>query len=261
MQTRNGLALPGKEFKVWAVRGGAVFGTVALLALSAPLVWAAVSAGAGLAALAGMAATGFAAFQAMPLAAQKLENRLLKLRKSEARTNPIEQLQNDCLRREQRLQSFRGALVTIGGQIENMGQMIEARKHLDPGHVLDRQERALRRMQQFYQANIRRLDEAHRALEAFRHQVKQKMFEWEFAQAGQVVMEALNPTQMEDLMQDLLTDEALNEVQSRFNRVFAELDVEMSAMDSPVREYVARSHFEALDDLQVSTVLQKGARR
>ena len=104
-------------------------------------------------------------------------------------------------------------------------------------------------------------DEAHRALEAFRHQVKQKMFEWEFAQAGQVVMEALNPTQMEDLMQDLLTDEALNEVQSRFNRVFAELDVEMSAMDSPVRDYVARSHFETLDDLQVSTVLQTRSRR
>ena len=261
MQTRNRLAHPGKDSKVWAVRGAAAFGTVALLAVSTPLVWAAVSAGAGLAALAGMAATGFAAFQAMPLAAQKLENRLLKMRKSEARANPIEQLQNDCLRREERLQSFRRALVTIGGQIENMGQMIAERRHLDPHHVLDRQERALHRMQQFYQANIRRLDEAHRALEAFRHQVKQKMFEWEFAQAGQVVMEALNPTEMEDLMQGLLTDEALNEVQSRFNRVFAELDVEMSSIDSPVRDYMTQSHFEALDALQVSNVLKTGSKR
>ena len=248
------------DFKLWALRGGAMFGTLVLLALSDPLVWAAVSTGAGLAALAGMAAVGFAAFQALPLALQKLENRLLQLRKAEARANPIEQLQNDCLRREERLQSFRQALVTIGGQIENMSQMIQERRHLDPEHVLDRQERALRRMQQFYQANIRRLEEAHAALQAFRHQVKQKMFEWEFAQAGQVVMEALNPSEMQDLMQGLLTDEALTEVQSRFNRVFAELDVELSSMDSPTRDYLASNRFDPMDALQVSTVLKTGSK-
>jgi DNA repair ATPase RecN len=256
MQTRNRSAPPVHDLKVWALRGGAAFGTLTLLALSGPLIWAAVSAGAGLAALAGMAAVGFASLQALPLAVQKLENRMLQLRKAEARANPIEQLQNDCLRREERLQSFRQALVTIGGQIENMSQMIQERRHLDPEHVLDRQERALRRMQQFYQANIRRLEEAHAALQAFRHQVKQKMFEWEFAQAGQVVMEALNPSEMQDLMQGLLTDEALGEVQSRFNRVFAELDVELSSMDSPARDYLARNHFDPLDALQVSTVLK-----
>ena len=96
MQTRNRPAQPAQDFKVWALRGGAAFGTLALLALSGPLIWAAVSAGVGLAALAGMAAVGFVSFQALPLAVQKLENRMLKLRKAEARANPIEQLQNDC---------------------------------------------------------------------------------------------------------------------------------------------------------------------
>ena len=99
----------------WAIRLGAVAVTVALLALAAPLIWAAVAAGVGLVALLGLAAAGSVVFQALPLAMQTLENRWLRWRKAEARANPIEQLQSECLRREERLAAFRRALVAIGG--------------------------------------------------------------------------------------------------------------------------------------------------
>ena len=246
-----------QPIQVWVVRGVAVFAMVALLTLSAPLIWAAVSAGAGIAALAGMAFLGFTCLQLVPLGLQKLENKILVLRKAEARQNPIEQLQNDCLKREERLQSFRRALVTIGGQIESMSQMVDDRRHTDPEHVLVRQDRALKSMTHFYHANIRRLEEAQITLEAFRHQIKQKMFEWEFAQAGKVVMAALNPREMEDLMQDLLTDEALREVQTRFNSVFAELDVEMRSMSSPTHDFLAQSELEKMDALTLPEIAQK----
>jgi hypothetical protein len=235
--------------RVPIVRIAAVGGTVGLLAVSAPIIWTAVSAGIGLAALTAMALGGGAIFQLLPYAMQRLENRILRLRKAEARSNPIEQLQNDCLRREQRLRSFRQALVAIGSQIESMTEMVEERRHLDPEHVLDRQQRALQRMSHFYACNLRRLDEAQSALEAFRHKVKQKLFEWEFAQAGQAVIAALNPSELEDLMQDLLTDEALRGVQDRFNAVFAELDVEMRAIDAPTRGLLAVAGLEQLDAL------------
>lgn len=239
---------------IWLVRGAAIAVTVVLLALSAPLVWAAVSAGAGLMALTGMVVVGTAVFQALPLGMQKLENRILSARKMEARANPIEQLQNDCLRREERLQSFRRALVTIGGKIESMRQMIEERRHLDPGHVLDRQQHALERMVRFYQGNLERLDEAHQALEAFRHQVKQKIFEWEFAQAGQVVMAAMNPSEVEDLMQGLLSDEALRSVQDHFNSVFAQLDVELRSIDAPTREILSETHLDPMGALALPQI-------
>lgn len=251
----------GPDFKIWMVRGGAVAATIALLALSAPLVWAAVAAGAGMLALAAMAAIGVAAFQLLPLGMQQLENRVLALRKKEARTNPIEQLENDCLRREERLQSFRRALVSIGGKIESMREMIEERRHKDPGHVLDRQQRGLDRMVHFYQVNLRRLEEAHKALDAFRHQVKQKSFEWEFAEAGRHVMAALNPSEMEDLVQGLLTDEALRSVQDHFNSVFAELDVEMRSFDAPTREILAGSHLDPLGRLELPHAQHVGSAR
>ena len=106
-----------------------------------PLIWGAVAAGMGLLALAAFGAFGVLLFQAMPLLMQRLENRLLSARKAEARANPIEQLQNDCMRRELRLASFRRALVEIGAQIENMRQMVDERRHIDPAQVLDKQDR------------------------------------------------------------------------------------------------------------------------
>ena len=125
MQAESNIRLANAQYRIWILRGVAVALTVGLLAMSAPRVWAAVTAGAGILVL---AATGFVALQMIPLAMQKVENRILCMRKDEARQNPIEHLQNECLRREERLQSFRRALVRIGGQIESMGQMIDERR-------------------------------------------------------------------------------------------------------------------------------------
>ncbi len=233
------------------LRWVAALAILVLLAVSGPLVWAAVSGGLGLAALAGMAAVGVAVFQGIPLALQKLENRLLKLRKAEAQGNPIEQLQNDCLRREQRLVAFRRALVTIGAKIESMSQMVEERAHQDPAHVLDRQKRAVERMRHFYECNLVRLNDAQAALETFRQLVQQKVFEWEFAQAGQVVMNALQPGEMEDMVQGILSDEALRSVQDHFNTVFAELDVEMRSMNAPTYGLVEPYALDPVGELQL----------
>ncbi len=251
MRTARSLARPAtsSRSRVTWLRVAAAASTIALLVLVAPWVWKAVSAGLGVAALAALGLAGAAALQALPLAAQKLENRLLAARKAEARANPIEQLQNDVLRREERLSSFRAALVQIGAQIESMAQMIETRRQTDPGHALQRQQQALQRMTQFHALNLKRLRAAQDALDAFRHQVQQKVFEWEFYVAGKQVLQVLNPSELGELMQSLLTDEALKSVQQRFNEVFAELDIDLRAPDSPTRALLQddeRQRFEAL---------------
>ncbi|MCU0939822.1 MAG: hypothetical protein MUC86_11925 [Burkholderiaceae bacterium] len=251
MSTARSLARPATNIpsRVNWLRIAAASGTLGLLVLAAPWVWKAVSAGLGFAALAILGLAGAAALQALPLAAQKLENRLLAARKAEARANPIEQLQNDVLRREERLRSFRAALVQIGAQIESMAQMIDTRRRTDPGHVLQRQQQALQGMTQFHEQNLKRLQAAQAALEAFRHQVQQKVFEWEFYVAGKQVLEVLNPSELGELMHSLLTDEALKAVQQRFNEVFAELDIDLRAADSPTRALLPddeRMRFEAL---------------
>jgi hypothetical protein len=236
----------------WLVRGAAVAATVVALILSAPLIWVAVSAGLGLVALAGLALTGTLLFQALPLLGQTLENRLLKLRKAQARTNPIEQLQMEVLRRAERLTAFRKALATVGGQIESITQMLDERRHKDPNHVLERQQRALQRLRQFQQVNLNRLAEAQSALEEFRCTVERKNSEWTIALAIDDTAQLLDPNAAEHLMQDLLTDTALRSVQDRFNTVFAELDIQMRSVDAPTSELLSEQGYERLDLLTVS---------
>ena len=221
--------------KVWAIRVVGAVGALALLTVAAPFIWTAVAAGLGLTALAAMGAVGVVVFQAIPLGMQKLENRLLQLRKDEARRNPIEQLQNEVLRRAERLRSFRKALVTVGGQIESIRQMIETSQTKFTGPVLARQERALEKLQQFHHINIARLNQAQEALQDFKNTVEQKQSEWQIALAIDDAHRALDPNAADHLMQDLLADTALRTVQDRFNNVFAELDVQMSSMDGPTR--------------------------
>ena len=250
MQEMNKLIAATDLQRVWAVRAIGVGAAVALLAVAAPLVWSAVTAGIGLAALAGFAALGVLVFQSIPLGMQRLENHILKLRKAEARRNPIEQLQNEMLRRAQRLKSYRGALVTVGGQIEQIEQMLAERRHQDPNYVLERQERALTRLKQFHGMNINRLVQAQAALDEFRLTVQRKEGEWRIALAIGDASAVMDPNATEQLMQDLMTDTALRTVQERFNSVFAELDVQLMSAGSPTREILETAgtgHMDALE--------------
>ena len=233
------------------IRGLFVAAGVVGLALFAPVVWMAVTGGMGLLVLGGVLAAGFAAVQAVPLMGQKLENALLAARKSEARRNPIEQLQNEMLRRAGRLKSFRGALVTVGGQIESIEQMMAQRRHQDTGHILERQERALHRLKQFHGLNLNRLVQAQAALEEFRLTVQRKESEWRIALAIDDANVALDPNAADNLMQELMTDTALRTVQDRFNNVFAELDVQMSSVDGPTRDLLDHQSLDRMDELHL----------
>ena len=247
MQTAAALNGLDNKQRVWVVRALAVAFVIGLLALATPLIWAAVSAGTGLAALMAIAAMGTAAFHAMPLAMQKLENRLLAARKAEARRNPIEQLQNEMLRRSERLKSFRKALVTVGGKIESIAQMIAEHRHRDPEFELDRQQRALHRLQQFHGVNLKRLGRAQEALEEFKLTIERKESEWTIAVAIGDANDLLDPHASDNLMRDLLTDTALREVQERFNYVFAELDVQMSSPDNPTHALLDAPSLDRMD--------------
>jgi hypothetical protein len=230
---------------------------IGALAIAAPVLWLAVSAGAGLLALAAILATMFVSIQALPLLGQKLENALLSARKAEARKNPIEQLQNEVLRRAERLKDFHRALVSVGGQIESIGEMVAERRHRDPTHVLERQEQALIKLQQFHSLNLTRLSQARSALDEFKFTVERKESEWRIALAIGEANDLMDPNATNNLMQDLLTDTALRTVQERFNSVFAELDVQMSSLDGPTRALLKDNSLDRMGALhlpQASTI-------
>ena len=109
-------------------------GAVAILALLAPVIWAALSAGVGLIGLAVIGIIGFGLLQMLPVLGQKLENFVLKARKSEARKNPIEQLQNFFIEKKRRVEQFKAAVVSINSQISNLEDMVRRRKQSKPNY-------------------------------------------------------------------------------------------------------------------------------
>jgi hypothetical protein len=255
----NSSASPTRRDSVPWLRVTAAAAAVVLLAIFAPVIWLAAAGGVGLVITGLVLALAYAVVQALPWMAQRLENRLLAARKSEARRNPIEQLQNELLRRAQRLRAFRDALVTVGGQVESIAQMVAERRHRDPQHELDRQEKALRRLQQFHAMNIARLQHAQAALDDFRSAIERKESEWRIALAIDEASALLDPRAAEALTQDLLTDTALRTVQERFNSVFAELDVQMCSLDAPTRTLLQPDSLSRMDAVQL-TPLPEGVR-
>ncbi|MDM5177782.1 hypothetical protein PO883_11315 [Massilia sp. DJPM01] len=221
-----------EQQRIWAVRIAAGVAGTAVLATLAPIIWGAVSAGLGLIALALIGAVAVALFQALPLFGQKLENRLLAARKAEARANPIEQLQNFLLQKRQRVVAFKKAVVNIGAQIKSMSDMIEERKRQKPGYDASRQENAVKAMKDAHVLLVVKYKNAELALLQLSEVVEDKKFEWRFGQAGQAAIQNLNATSGQELLNQMLADEAFDSVRDNFNLVFSELEMEAEKLSS-----------------------------
>lgn len=220
------------EQKALGVRIAVGAGVVGVLAILAPVIWTAASAGAGLLVLGGLGVVGIGAIQALPLLGQKWENKILALRKAEARKNPIEQLQNFLIEKHNRVKMFRSAVVQIGAQIKGLAEMVEDRKKKKPGYDASKQEKALVAMNQAHTVLVSKYERAEQALVQLEEVIDDKKFEWNFGQAGQAAIAQLNAASGEDLLNQMLADEAFSSVRDNFNTVFAELELEAAKLSS-----------------------------
>ena len=215
-----------QEKKVFLLRGGAIAATVAVLGVSSPMIWSAFQGGAGLLGLGVVGVIGVGFIQMLPFLGQKFENKLLKLRKEEARMNPVEQLENRYLEKSRKLESSKNALAIIGTNISSMGRQLEDQARNDPGHDLTSARRSFNTMLSFYEVNVDRLKDAQHKLDDFRIAVNRKRFEYEFAQSGQVALEGLNDNQADEQIKELLSDEAVRSIETQFDQVFATMELD-----------------------------------
>lgn len=215
-----------------AFRGIFVVAAIVVLALLAPVIWAAASAGVGILALGVIGLVGMGVIQTIPYLGQKLENLVLKLRKNEARENPIEQLQNFLRQKAQQVAEFKSAVTGINSQIRSLESMVEQRKKQRPGYDASAQERSIQAMKDAYTVLVAKYTNAEHALGDLRLAIQDKEFEWKFSQAGQAAMNSLNATSGKELMEAMLADEAFSSVTDNFNKVFAELELEAQHLSS-----------------------------
>lgn len=219
-----------QEQKSWLARIGVAGAGVALLAILLPIIFMALQAVLGLAAIGVVAVAAFAVVKALPMLGQKWENKLLSVRKAEARANPIEQMQNRLLQKQQQLDAFRLALTEIGAQISGMERMITDRAKTDPGQDLSMQKAAVFKMTEFYGQMKAKFSAACVALADLTKEVERKKFEFGFAQAGASALRAMSVSDADNMLKDMLADEAFKAVEQRFDSTFAALDLESTAL-------------------------------
>lgn len=212
--------------KILGIRLLTTLGAVVILALLAPLIFTAVTAGLGLIALGALAIVGIGAFQALPYFAQKWENKLLSLRKAEARKNPIEQLQNFLGEKAIKVRDFKAAVTAIGAQIKSMQSMLDERIRTKPNYDASKQKKAIEAMTDGHALLVTRYKDAEAALVQLREVIEDQKFAWEFGKVGQAAISQLNAASGEELLNEMLADEAFSSVRDNFNQVFAALEME-----------------------------------
>ena len=208
------------------IRAGVAAGAIGVLALAAPVIFMAAQAGAGLVALGLVGLAALAFIKTIPLWGQKLENWVLRARKNEAASNPIEQLQNFLKQKAAQVADFKSAVAMISTQIRSLEDMVKQRKRERPGYDASNQEASIVAMKQAYENLRQKYVNAEQALLELKLAIDDKTFEWKFSQAGQAALANLNATSGQEIMEQMLADTAFASVTDNFNRVFAELELE-----------------------------------
>lgn len=225
-----------------------------VLGFAFPFVMAAAKAGLALVGLAVVGVALFALVQALPLIGQKWENKLLAMRKAEAAANPIEQMQSTLAARAKQLAEFKKALTDIYTQIQGMVDMLSKRKKDAPTADYAKQDEAVKKMMAYYENGIAKYRAGNKALEDYSQKIHEKIFEWEFAQAGKKALSAMDPLTQQNILRDILSDTAMKSVQSQFNSVFADLDLEVTSLTNSDKIEYAPGMALNLSNLRVSDV-------
>lgn len=228
--------ITSKRLLVGALGVGAV--VVAL-----PLAIMAVQLGFALAAIAALGVAGVYSWKKMPLWISKMENRIkeenqiemirhLNALKATARKNPIEQLQNHLIQKRKQLNQFKEAVVTIGAQVKSIEDMLTERKAKKPQNDYSKKEASLRAMEEAYYKMRKMASDGEKAIEQFTEIVEDKKFDWKFAQAGQSAMQNLRAMSGQELLEEMLADEAFDSIRDNFNRVFSDIEIEIGNLNT-----------------------------
>ncbi len=214
------------------VRATVAVGAIGILALVLPVVYFAFLSTLGLVGIGITGAIGYGFIRALPMLGQKWENKLLSLRKADARDNPIEQIQNNVIRKAQQLRAFREGMEVIGGQIGSLEGSLKDQARKDPEDDLKDQWEALEKMKLFYEKKKENYRVAAAALEEYKKAVERAKFKFGFGNAAQGIANAMNDTDAKTLMENMLADEAFAAVDQRYNQAFAALDIDSLELSS-----------------------------
>lgn len=225
LQNINMKPVPAELKRALAVRGVAAVATIGGLALLAPVIWSAVIGGAGLIVGGVVALVAIGLFQAIPLLAQKAENRILEARKAEARARPLEQLQNYYIGEREKAQASSTNIAEFGARIKTMQDLIVERKRARPNYDSTDKEAEIQMLRTAHAQMVNAYNAAQVALNELAETIDDLSFDDKLSDAGEKAIRSMSSNSGEAALNKILTAESVDTVRNRYNKVFAALEI------------------------------------
>lgn len=187
--------------------------------LVAPIVLTAIG---GIIGAAIAAALGYVLVMFAPVVAMKVANWRLGAIKAEARTNPIETLQNQYIEKGNALQAFRESIKTFSAAVKNFETKVETFSQAQPDEA-ERFQEQLATMNKLLDYRKTKYSQAKKNLEEFELTIQKASALWDMSQEA-AKMNKLAGMQTGDPFEKIKTETALDAVQTGLNRAFADLE-------------------------------------
>lgn len=222
-----------------------LFGVGALVGLAVlmPIVWAAVSAGLGLAALATLLVSAGVAWKWIPNlflrvenrvreANQREQNRHLAALKAEARQNPIETLQSEYLAMDGQRAGISKANAAFLAATQAYKDELRENKRHDTTVDYTEEERTAAEMQRVCDEQARDLAEFVRALAAFKKKIDEAQRKWNLALKANAAFALLDAAEQSSKMRDILVQVSFDEVRQQYSGLFAKMNVRATELSA-----------------------------
>lgn len=196
-------------------------------AIIAPVVYLAIK---GLVGLTVAIALGIVILQFAPVFADKIANLRMKATIHEAKTNPIETLKNQIIKRQQELESQRAAIEEYDARVSTFAGEVERVRKQYPADTA-KYDALLENMRTILARRSAAYKSAEAALREFIAEVKKQESLWELAKAAQATKQG--STTGKDVIEDLMADAAFRSVELELNRSMASLRTELLTNDDP----------------------------
>lgn len=229
---------------------------VVLLAIFSSIAVAALTAGLALTALAGvglaLTVSSIYVYKRFPLWIQKMENNVIEAKQKEmlnhlesmkktAKLNPIEQMESTYMLKKNKLTEFSKAVVALKASVDKQQRKLKQIKKEKPHYDMSEEEAQTQKMENYVVLKEAQLLKASAALADFKDNVDQIKIKWEFQLEANEAIKAMNTSDKESMMAELLTDTAFEQVHTSFDKVFAQMELEMNDINIRLNESIPLS--------------------
>lgn len=185
-----------------------------------PFIFLAVKGAVGLA-IAGAVGLGIINFA--PVVSMKFANWKLKAIKHEAKTNPIETLQNVSVKKKVDLNLFAEKIRTFSGRVRSFSDKVDGLKVKFPQDAKKFDEQ-LAQLNALLAARKAKYKAAQEALEKFDHEIERAQAIWEVALAAKDATQAAGGNAEADALERIKAETAVGAVQDELNAQLSELE-------------------------------------